>query len=157
MNDKIRDVAEQIELSEGENRRLIARLTGALDRRKEVVFSYLHGSFIEQGRFRDIDVAVYLNDRATEGTDILSYEVKLASELEDALAALDLARRLSVDVRVLNAAPLGFLYHVTRGAVLTSRDEDFGSDFIERVWTSYFDFAPAAKEFLRDLIPSFHL
>ena len=32
-----------------------------LKERKEITFAYLHGSFVKDG-FRDIDIAIYLNE-----------------------------------------------------------------------------------------------
>ena len=62
----------------------------------DVVFAYLHGSFLDGARFHDVDVGVYL----------------IGPSEKHARRALDLSDRLSsevglpVDVRPLNDAPV---------------------------------------------------
>lgn len=76
-----------------------ACLADVLGQENDVSFAYLFGSFIEERRFHDIDVGIYVTAAARAPVD----------------RSLDLAARLSraagypVDVRVLNDAPLTFL------------------------------------------------
>lgn len=41
---------------------IIPLLTEYLDKRSEIEFAYIFGSFATRDRFEDIDIAVYLND-----------------------------------------------------------------------------------------------
>ncbi|HII67643.1 MAG TPA: nucleotidyltransferase domain-containing protein, partial [Thermococcaceae archaeon] len=52
------------------------RITDFLINRKEVLFAYIHGSFIENRPFRDIDVAIYV-----DGDHDLAYELEMEEEL----------------------------------------------------------------------------
>lgn len=51
---------------------------GEIKKREEVMFAYLHGSFLED-HFRDIDIAIYSN---TEKKNVL-YALNLERELEE--------------------------------------------------------------------------
>ena len=71
-------------------------LKGFLSKQDEVVFAYLHGSFVQGEEFRDVDVAVLLDDRATRTTDDVEYEISLSLKIEKELVGLP------VDVKILN-------------------------------------------------------
>ncbi|QDA31602.1 nucleotidyltransferase domain-containing protein [Thermococcus indicus] len=118
------------------------KLRGALEGHPEVVFAYLHGSVLETGHPRDIDVAVYV-----EGVDNpLKYELSLSAELERYLGK-------EVDVRTLNDAPPSFRYRVvSRGEVIFSRDEEKRLKFIERTVEEYLDFEPLERIARREIL-----
>jgi len=42
--------------------KIIGILSQTLSQRNEILFAYLHGSFLESKTFQDIDVAVYLEE-----------------------------------------------------------------------------------------------
>ena len=121
------------------------RLREALEGRGEIIFAYLHGSFVEGLPFHDVDVAVYLDPALAMATDIFDYEMGLSVELTQAI-------RLPVDVHVLNGAPLGFQHSVLRGEVLLVRDEDELTAFIERVGLEYMDFAHLGRLYLLEML-----
>ncbi|MCD6210636.1 MAG: nucleotidyltransferase domain-containing protein, partial [Methanophagales archaeon] len=73
-----------------------------LKKHKEILFAYLHGSFVKKNTFHDIDVAVYLEKMPVS---VLEYELEMETELMKAL------RKYTIDVRVLNGAPLSFKYN----------------------------------------------
>ena len=81
-----------------------SKVKSFLEQRGEIVFAYLHGSFLE-GSFRDIDIAVFLTGRGKE--QILPYELGLEGELNDLTGFL-------ADARVLNHAPLSFRFNVIK-------------------------------------------
>ncbi len=102
------------ELSEEEKRRVERALREVLESDNEVVFAYLHGSFLEGGPVRDVDVAVWLR----EGVDPLQYALKEGLKLELRLG-------LPVDVQALNSAPVTFKYVVyTKGLPIVVKDEE---------------------------------
>lgn len=114
-----------------------------LNTRKEVDFAFLHGSFLEERSFHDIDIAVFINgDKIPE--DLFEYELSLSSILEDRV-------RLLMDVKILNLAPIAFRYEVTRGEVISSRNEEARLRFIENVWNEYLDYKPIAEYIVREL------
>ncbi len=127
-------------VDESEREKIVKKLTEVLRGKEEVIFAYLHGSFLT-GNFRDVDVAVYL----TESKDV-SYELNLEVELKEIL-------KLPVDVRILNSAPLSFRFNVIKnGLILFSRDERARSEFESRTISEYHDFAYFRKRYRREAL-----
>lgn len=131
-------------LTKTEKEVIVNSITKHLEVRREISFAYIHGSFLQEGYFKDIDIAVYLNDVPES---YLQYELQLESELIQLLAAFE------IDVRVLNSAPLSFRYHVIKeGQLLMARDDDIRADFQENTVTHYLDFAPFRKMYIREVL-----
>ena len=124
---------------------LIKKLRVFLESRAELLFAYLHGSFAEGLPFHDVDVAVFLDEQQATEKDAFEYENSLS-------VALTRALQLEVDVRVINHAPLGFQFNVTKGQVLISRDEKRRLKFVERTWIMYWDFRPISEMMLREAL-----
>lgn len=122
-----------------------SRLAWALAKRPEVVFAYLHGSFLTEGPCGDVDVALFLADEGPWATAPWRYEAELSLELERLVG-------LPVDVHLLNLASPAFRYHATSGQVLLSRDEPRRYAFLEETWRQYFDYQPYVSQFLRDVL-----
>ncbi|MDE2907074.1 MAG: nucleotidyltransferase domain-containing protein [Acidobacteriota bacterium] len=111
-------------------------LAAAAEAEPELEFAWLHGSFLGGGGFHDVDVGVHLNAAA----DARSRRT------------LDLGLRLDrdigfpVDVRVLNDAPVTFLFHVFRGGrLLLSRNDERLADLLERTVREYLDMEPLLR------------
>ena len=111
-------------------------VTAALEAEPSVVFAYLHGSFLTEDGFHDIDVGVHIAAPADRRLP----------------RALDLAVRLTrdagfpVDVRPLDDAPLAFRFHVFRtGRLLLSRDDELLANCMERTMREYLDIAPLLR------------
>ena len=119
------------------------KLADILSFHEDVIFAYLLGSFLDQGSFHDIDVAVYTAQEIGKD-DVLDYEISLSLELARAV-------NLPVDVKVIRYAPLGFKYEVIRSEVVFCRDDDTRFDFVERTWAEYFDFKPVAEYMLKEI------
>ncbi len=49
-------------LSSGEKKILLDRLGEELMRVEDLIFAYVHGSFVELEEFRDVDIAVWIRD-----------------------------------------------------------------------------------------------
>jgi len=127
-------------LNDIQKKEIIDELTRLLIEREEIIFAYLHGSFLTHD-FRDIDIAVYLK----KDEDVL-YEVELGVELEKIL-------KFPVDVRVLNSAPLTFKFKVIKdGLLLFSRDERIRSDFEALTISEYHDFSYFRKRYRREVL-----
>lgn len=131
-------------LSQEEKKEIKNNLSSLLSNKDEIIFAYIHGSFIDAYWFRDLDIAVYLAENKLEKRT-LGYELSLSVELEKAL-------KLPVDIKILNYAPLSFRYEVTKGEVIFSRDEEIRYTFLEYTWHRYLDFAPVEREFMNELI-----
>lgn len=63
------------------HREVMDRIAAELTRQPEVLFAYIHGSFLESEKFHDVDVAVYLGQ---------AHPMMTSTAL-----AMDLSRRLS--------------------------------------------------------------
>jgi predicted nucleotidyltransferase len=120
-----------------------AKLKELLEPREEIIFAYLHGSFVEGLPFNDIDLAVYVDQ--SKVPDTFDYEMDLSVKLTMAL-------HFPVDVRVLNDAPLGFQHSVLQGEAILVRDEEVLTDFIERVAREYMDYAYLGRMYLEELL-----
>ena len=119
-------------------------LRDTLAKHREIVFVYLHGSFVSGNRFRDIDMAVYVKNPPPS---VLEYELQLERELMSVLG------RYIIDVRVLNAAPLSFRYNIIKGGVvLLTTDDDARADFQEATLSAYFDFLPYHNRYLQETL-----
>jgi predicted nucleotidyltransferase len=114
-------------------------ITDILEKKGEILFSYIHGSFMEND-FRDIDIAVYLEDTKR----FLKYELNLEREIEDVVG-------FPVDVRVLNQSPLSFRFNVIKnGILLFSNDENIRCDFESLGIVEYHDFDYQMKNYRKE-------
>ncbi|MFQ6137143.1 MAG: nucleotidyltransferase domain-containing protein [Candidatus Hydrothermarchaeales archaeon] len=132
------------QLSKKEKEEIKNSLNSILAGRGEVVFAYLYGSFLSANWFRDVDIAVHIDEKGVSRKEALEYEIALSLELEKEL-------HLPVDVKLLNYAPLSFRYDVTKGEVIFSRDEETRFSFIEETWYRYLDYAPVEREFIGEM------
>lgn len=96
--------------------------------------------------FADIDVSVYIDEDVVPENDALEYGLRISgeAEIETHIAPLD--------VKVINYAPVGFKFYVTKGILLFSRNEDIRCEFLEKVWKIYFDLLPKRKQVILDLV-----
>ncbi len=118
--------------SQDEKQGIIKRIDDDLQPRAEIVFAYVYGSFVEvtDTPIHDIDVGVYVTGIKKEAS--AQYAVDMAQ-------TLGRKAKLPVDVFVLNFAPLSFLYHVFRGSLLFTRDEDIRTQIVEDTVRRYLD------------------
>jgi uncharacterized protein len=117
-------------LSDEEKRELIERLAEYMESRQEISFAYIFGSFIDDIPFHDIDMGVYVSEINIESAT--DYALDLELFLNNAL-------RIPTEVKVLNYAPVSFLYHVIRGRLIFERDEDMRASFMENTIRVYLD------------------
>jgi len=116
-------------LSAEQKLRLLERLTERLEGVRELLFAYVHGSFMERDSVRDLDVAIWIGDPDRA----FYYTVDFSAELE-------VEMRFPLDVQVLNQAPLPFRHYVfTRGRLLFSRDENLRVRLVDEVTRQYLD------------------
>ncbi len=120
---------------------VLMKLRVELERVSGLRFAYMYGSVLESDRIHDVDVGICLDETA----------VAQQKDLVDALSVkLSAAVRVPVDIRVLNEAPLSFLYHVLRGRLVLCRDETFLTDMLEDVARRYLDLAPFLRNSTKD-------
>ncbi|MCD6248375.1 MAG: hypothetical protein J7J17_02880 [Hadesarchaea archaeon] len=117
------------ELSPSEKLRIVDAVRGRLIGEEGIIFAYLHGSFVELNRFKDVDVGVWV--KADE--DPFRYAVDLAAKVGGELG-------LPLDIHVLNDSPLPFKHRVlTEGVLLFSRDEGLRLRLVEETARRYMD------------------
>jgi predicted nucleotidyltransferase len=121
-------------------------LKNALFKKDEVIFAYLHGSFLDGSLFNDIDIALYLDDKKIPGEKDPDYCEQLNMELSQLI-------KFVADVRIMNHAPLGFQHSVFKhGQLLFSRDDELRSDLIEKTSMEYMDFYELSLQYIRDIV-----
>jgi len=89
---------------------LIETLGPQLEKEPNLAFAYLYGSAVEQQTVHDIDIGLYYE--STDSLPSSDQMLTLAHQLSSAL-------HIPVDVRILNHAPLSFLFHTLHGQLLT--------------------------------------
>jgi uncharacterized protein len=129
-----------LQIPQPDRERAILELAGALQAHEEVAFAFVHGSFLLDGPFRDIDVAVFLGPSTP-------HPAERALELGEQLSALV---RMPVDVRALNDAPVTFRFHALRGRLLCANDEALLGDTLEATMRHYFDLEPILRQATRE-------
>lgn len=119
-----------------ERTNFIEHLAGILSNRGEIVFAYVFGSFADGLPFHDIDVGIYLTEILEE--QVTPYSLALGQILSSSL-------RIPVDVRLLNFAPVSFLYHVILGKRIFERDEKIRTQVVEQTIQKYLDLKPLIR------------
>lgn len=124
----------------------IRKLRVFFEPRPEIIFAYLHGSFVEGISFRDIDIAVYVDETIIHIGKELDYGIDISIEAETA------TKVTPVDVKVINHAPIAFQFHSTKGILLFSKDDEVRTDFLATLWSLYYDQAITKRDFLREML-----
>ena len=122
---------------------LIKEISKVLDSRKEILFAYIYGSFLEEGYFRDIDIAVYVGD--IKGKTDFVYEENLEKDLKKSLSV-----NIPIDVRVINKSPISFKYHVLKGRLIVNHNEDKRVDFTVHTVSRYLDLEPMLSYYQKE-------
>ncbi|MEJ2697348.1 MAG: nucleotidyltransferase domain-containing protein [Candidatus Sulfobium sp.] len=123
---------------------VLREISDALNEKDYILFAYVFGSFVSDERFGDIDAGIFV--RLEERRSPLKLELRVEEELADRL-------RMPVDVRVINNAPLSFLYNILRRqVVVVDRDRTARADFEGLIYKKYFDFQHLRKEYLREMV-----
>lgn len=118
-----------------------SRLQNLLSAEPGILFAYLHGSFLDLDIYHDIDVAVYVAPPPSDSFDkAMALSIWLTRELH-----------CTIDVQVLNDAPLGFQHQVLQGELLFTRNDDRLDDYIEAIANEYTAFSHFLPEYLEAL------
>lgn len=127
-------------LSPEDRSQVIDTLSNLLSQEPTIAFAYLYGSFLD-GAFHDIDIAMYVC--RNEEDDGRIYVPALTERLGGHLS-------FPIDVRIVNDAPVSFLYHVLRGHPLFIKDDGLLTDLMENVARRYHDIAPLLRQSTRE-------
>ncbi len=99
------------EMSASDRERVVRILKDVLSREERVELAVLHGGFLNNEVFRDIDIALLLRGAGNE----LVYVEELRDRLEKLLG-------IGIDIQILNDASPNFVYHVlSKGRVLVEK------------------------------------
>lgn len=132
-------------LLEEERERIKHNLKKILENYKEIEFAFLYGSFLEKLPFHDLDLGVYVKN--IEEFSAIDYALNLAAELAANL-------KIAVDVRVINFAPLTFIFNVLRGELLLNRNDDLLSKIMEETMQRYLDLKPVLYKATKEAFAS---
>jgi predicted nucleotidyltransferase len=130
-------------ISAKEKEILTERISDILKAREYIVFAYIFGSFVSEDGFKDVDIAVFTS--GVEGESPLELELTLEGEIGHAI-------HIPVDIRIINDAPVSFIYNVLKGGiVIVDNNKSLRSDFEGLVYKKYFDFQHLRNEYLREI------
>jgi hypothetical protein len=125
---------------------LCEHMSQILLRRPEIVYAYVHGSFVTEDYFRDLDVAVWLNDQFWPEHSF-AYEDEVAQEIVG-----EIHTEFPVDVRILNKTSIPFQYKVFQGTLLVDKDPESRVQWIEYIVGRYLDLKPILMHALREVL-----
>jgi predicted nucleotidyltransferase len=126
-------VARKIVFSKREKSRLVEFFRFFLARQEAIQFSNLYGSFLDQLPIHDIDIGVYV--RGMTDKDMTFYALELGDQLGRQAGC-------PVDVRVLNGAPVSFIYQVLKGELLCEQNPELHAQIFENTVSRYLDMRP---------------
>lgn len=106
-----------------------------ISRFEDVDIAYLFGSFLEDDKFNDIDVAILLSKELNPYRRF-KFAMEIARELEK-----EIKPRFEFDVKILNYSPVEFQHEVLKkGKVVFLRDETKRIEYESRLLSTYLDF-----------------
>jgi len=130
-------------IAKREKEKITKSITSYIQKRKEIITAYLFGSYVSGQHFGDIDIGLFVRN---EPEDLLGYEFELEIKLEQLV-------KFSVDVRVLNSAPINFTQNVIRqGIIIIDNEPNIRADFESYILRKYFDFAPFRQQYLAEVV-----
>lgn len=116
-------------LSTAKKLKMLKKLKERFEGDNEIMFAYVHGSFLEKNSFRDIDIAIWLKNPKKA----FHYTVNFSTILQ-------IQMKLPIDLQVLNEAPLPYKYNIfTKGKLLFSKNENLRTKIIDETIRKYID------------------
>lgn len=122
---------------------LAKKIENFLERRDEIIFAYIFGSFIEKKTFNDIDIAIYVNESSILTKNIF-YTIEISNQLEELI-------KIPVDIILLNKASDFVLHRVSKGMLVKNSNENIRTDFITEHWKIYWDFKNKIHEHTEEM------
>lgn len=131
------------QISQDEKQSIIEGISSRLREQKHITFSYIFGSFAQEEKFSDIDIGVFVSEKISK--ESLNFEFDLEEEIKS-------FTHLPVDVRIINHAPLSFVYHVIKeGILIVDKDAGKRADFEGIIFKKYLDFAFFRRQYLKEV------
>ncbi len=126
--------------------RIRAAISDTTQKDENISFAYIYGSFTDMSLpFHDIDLGVFFAGK------------NLPEMSQTAIAlAVDLSKKTAfpVDVRVLNNAPVSFVYNVLKGELICERNQDIRCKVMENTVRSYLDMQPILYRAMKEAFSS---
>lgn len=131
-------------IPESEKQVVIKQISSRFSKQKKIVFAYIFGSFVSEKKFTDIDIGIYIDNK--NGINTLNFELRMENEINSLV-------HFPIDVRIINDAPISFVYNVIKERVLI-KDEapSLRADFEGMIFKKYLDLAHFRKQYLREVI-----
>jgi hypothetical protein len=118
----------------GEKEDVFQRIRGVVSTLSSLRIAYVYGSFLSRDDFRDIDIALLL-DEQTSRDSFDRYAADAGDRIEEALGF-----RYGCDVRILNELPVWLGFEVIRtGIPLFVQNEEDRIDFETKMTVEYLD------------------
>lgn len=117
-----------------------------IQKKEEIIFAYLFGSLIDEEKFNDIDIGIYLNEDKTGKNDPF-YEIELSNQLEELI-------KIPVDIIRLNSisdVSDAVVYRATQGILIKNIDDNLRTNFITTCWKKYWDYKQLLQEYLLEM------
>ncbi|MCX7793992.1 MAG: nucleotidyltransferase domain-containing protein [Thermodesulfovibrionales bacterium] len=115
---------------------IIQTISTCLQKRDEVIFAYIFGSFTDQEIIsRDIDIGIFI--RNFSSNKAIELEIELSEEIGKMIK-----RIYPVDVIVINNLNPLFVRKVITGKLLFTKDENLWIDFVVNISMRADDIAP---------------
>ncbi len=130
---------KKIKMNENQKLNIIDKISEFIKNDSDILFAYIFGSFTESDEFFDIDIGIYTKDAAG-----IKMEFKLENEIEKMV-------KIPIDVRIINNAPISFVYNVLNDKILI-KDDEKRADFEGRVLKNYFDYVHLLDEYLKEAV-----
>lgn len=125
-------------------RDLIEKAAAVLQPKEYILFAYIFGSFIAETSVNDIDIGLFIHGENPKSLLTLEFELEL--ELENTIG-------FPVDIRIINNAPVSFIYNVLKsGVVIVDKNISLRADFEGLICKKYFDYKHLRDEYLREII-----
>ena len=139
---------EYLSMEQNKRQMISQKIKETLSQRKEVVFAFIFGSFLNSPSFKDIDIGIYVKD--IKKAEVFDYELALAEQIAK---KCDLPFDI-FEVKVLNFAPYSFLNNIfSHGKLLFTKDQEFLSNLIENTSLEALANEYIASQSLKELVP----
>jgi len=141
------EIREYSSLNFNKRKEIAKKIKRILSNRKDVVFAYVLGSFVDSLSFRDIDIGVYLEKINKEKS--FEYELNLSKEIAE---VCDLPFDI-IEIHILNFTPDYFLNNVfCRGILLFSKNQELTTNLIENTSLNALANEYISNQSLRELV-----
>ena len=126
--------------------KIFNQIKNILKKKSNIIFAYIHGSFLGDFPFNDIDLALYIDEKKIDTSHSFDYCFQLSTDLTKKIGK-------EIDVQLLNEASVGFIHSVFKnGRLLFSRNDKLRLDLLEKNSLEYIDFYELSLQFIRESV-----